>query len=1332
KRLAGEGKRIQMPAMILRETDGITPEEARTTAALKNISEGSGTAVDAAKVLRDTDQSADQLGLPPSSALVRDAMGMRNLSQDAFGMVVNGVATEQHGGIVGRVVSDQAAQANILGLLNRLKPANAFQAEQIARQAASETVTETQDSLFGPETDTANLYLERAKVLDAALKRVKDDVKTFRTLVDRAEAVQSAGNVLDAAANQSRLDTDAAVRDYMAKEANTKGAISNALSAAARSLKAGGKPGSVVNDFLAAVEGELGARGGNGQARDSGRATSEPERGTEPEPDLTAEDSGPDLFGDMAPVAEAVADQPKPEQPDATTEIQRNNARRFRKQAADPDFAGTNAERAALVARAEKIEAKHGDAEPAAETYAGQAFTDPPSAEQLRAILPEDADGNPDYSGALKTAMRAVTKVEKPWSRLTDREKVKVANAIIGADGDAKEQRQAEGSDYALAAEVMSELAQVDALFQNPTTQATDLRQAFAEIDPTIKFVGEVNQPAETAELGADSRYLLRTAAGVDFYVMENDGEVWIDVSRLSSGDGGSAIYAAVSDYALNTDRIFIGDPAGLSSAALVRRTDAMLSSALKHGTTRHLAPHQAQIDGDADAGVPPLAWTAGKDADNIRSLIDVSVSSLMSRVPEIEDARYDFRTGTFRAGDGKPLSVRTLAERSYSESGSGAAGVGSASLKRGILLNTLARTTGDGRAGLLEQALRQPGKLASGLRGTFYQQQIEAADAAEARVAKVMPALRKALDRAGLKGVRLVQNRGVDWQGRFMVAPDGVLEIAIGASLSPTNTLNHEVIHALRQMDLFTEQEWRALELKAVQAWMDEFDIAARYPDLLPPQQIEEAIAEAYAAAIDNKTSPKGGLLVTAFNKIARLLKTLRTVLTGKGYDTPESIFGAVWSGEVGRRPRGGGSVSVAKYSIDASLRQKIKAIWDGARPDAPLVLGKTPAVVAALTKKDLPFVMSAAVVKKAGNHGLTMNDLIAAVEGLGDPVMAFDSTNETGNITVLVDAEAADGRAMVVAVEAAFREAKVEVSRIATVHGKDRPDSIIGWMRDGYLRYINKKKAGEWSRSIGRSLPKDMETKHRRGIKILQHRDVFKASGDGAKFQAADQINSPAFKAWFGDSKVVDADGEPLVVYHGTNDGATTSYDFDENQGKVTQRGPIDFDAFNVGAGGAVSFSDTERADTYAGSVSGSRMIPVYLSLKNPLIFDAEGRKWTNVNGGESTAKGAAKPILDINALAVKARADGHDGLIVKNVVDNSIPMGPDGAVPSSDRPATTYMAFSPTQIKSVFNRGTFDPNDPRISYQRARLPSRQARAHMATKMQGAAHIPDRRIWE
>jgi hypothetical protein len=51
-RQADRRPQIPMDAILLREADGISAEEARTLAALKNVAEGTGSAVDAAKVVR--------------------------------------------------------------------------------------------------------------------------------------------------------------------------------------------------------------------------------------------------------------------------------------------------------------------------------------------------------------------------------------------------------------------------------------------------------------------------------------------------------------------------------------------------------------------------------------------------------------------------------------------------------------------------------------------------------------------------------------------------------------------------------------------------------------------------------------------------------------------------------------------------------------------------------------------------------------------------------------------------------------------------------------------------------------------------------------------------------------------------------------------------------------------------------------------------------------------------------------------------------------------------------------------------------------------------------
>ncbi|MGR3823704.1 MAG: LPD38 domain-containing protein [Salipiger marinus] len=302
-----------MAAVIYNEADGHTPEDVMLRAAMKNVGEGSGSALDAARILRDRSETIEELGLPPRSALVRDAQGLRQLSDDAFGMVANGNATERDGAIVGRVVSDAALHSDILGLLGRLKPGNAAQAEMIARDAAADSQTETQTSLFGDEEVSQSLYLERAKILDGAMKGIRQDRATFNTLINRGETITGAGNQLDQDANQRRAVEDATVLEYLQRQANTKGAISDALSKAARDYKSGAQTlANARRSFLEDVKralhpddaggSETGPRGGaTGQLAPEGRQASAPE--VTPQTERTdAGDQG--LFSGIAPITE--------------------------------------------------------------------------------------------------------------------------------------------------------------------------------------------------------------------------------------------------------------------------------------------------------------------------------------------------------------------------------------------------------------------------------------------------------------------------------------------------------------------------------------------------------------------------------------------------------------------------------------------------------------------------------------------------------------------------------------------------------------------------------------------------------------------------------------------------------------------------------------------------------------------------------------------------------------------------------------------------------------------------------------------------------------------
>jgi hypothetical protein len=207
-------------------------------------------------------------------------------------------------------------------------------------------------------------------------------------------------------------------------------------------------------------------------------------------------------------------------------------------------------------------------------------------------------------------------------------------------------------------------------------------------------------------------------------------GDVWLDVSLLKPGQGGEKVYAIATNYAHNTGKIFIGDPAGLSTIALRRRLEQMLSSALKFGTTAHLAPHPDQVRGGD--GVPPLRWVYGDDVGNVERMIAASVKALDNAMPTSKLIAYDPDRGFYRTDTGRSLARGQLAfvlKRSASEyrlaHGAGAAGqAGWRTIARAALFRHLQTTPIDGarqlpeRGSLLARAGEDVSRLGRGRDG--------------------------------------------------------------------------------------------------------------------------------------------------------------------------------------------------------------------------------------------------------------------------------------------------------------------------------------------------------------------------------------------------------------------------------------------------------------------------------------------------------------------------------------------------------------------------------------------------------------------------------------
>lgn len=177
---------------------------------------------------------------------------------------------------------------------------------------------------------------------------------------------------------------------------------------------------------------------------------------------------------------------------------------------------------------------------------------------------------------------------------------------------------------------------------------------------------------------------------------------------------------------------------------------------------------------------------------------------------------------------------------------------------------------------------------------------------------------------------------------------------------------------------------------------------------------------------------------------------------------------------------------------------------------------------------------------------------------------------------------------------------------------------------------------------------------------------------------------VRTAAFKNWFGDwehdpqnaSKVVDENGEPRVVYHGTY-GDFTVFD------KAKIGSATDYGIWGRG----FYFTNMENTPY------GNKKLALFLNFRNPFIFNdyksaEEIGDYLNIWDGnfhEDDRFGIFRPYARGAAqIAGSAQERGHDGLIA--VLGKW----------------TEYIAFEPNQIKSATdNRGTFDPKNPDITF-------------------------------
>ncbi|QDP48666.1 MAG: hypothetical protein Unbinned97contig1000_51, partial [Prokaryotic dsDNA virus sp.] len=235
----------------------------------------------------------------------------------------------------------------------------------------------------------------------------------------------------------------------------------------------------------------------------------------------------------------------------------------------------------------------------------------------------------------------------------------------------------------------------------------------------------------------------------------------------------------------------------------------------------------------------------------------------------------------------------------------------------------------------------------------------------------------------------------------------------------------------------------------------------------------------------------------------------------------------------------------------------------------------------------------------------------------------------------------------------------------------------------------------------------------------------------GNTCAGEGGSQTSTPEFKSWFGDSKVVNDNGEPLVVYHGTSiGGAKRNKDTAKNieeQGFIPQQGDWGKGIYFTDNPDVASLYADEKGkptweDEQEVQGQGSTIYPSYVKIEKPFTisetsfsnltdilfsiptdlenwdetYEKNKEKIGMVEGNESWEI-AQKNFREVKKYQTRAiinslKEYGYDGLKIE-----------DANVRGKE--STYYVAWNPTQIKSsISNKGTFDPDNPKITHSKS----------------------------
>ena len=245
KRLIAQGleSHIEIIGQLYREVDGVDADFMRAKAAITNIANGSGSALDGAKVLRARPEMMDG-SIPLTEGKGKQSADLAKLNDESFRMVINGVVKEHFGAIVGELIPhDGERQVAAMKAISRFEPRSVEEASALTQRVAQAELAKasegSQMSMFGDLETPESTAGEEMKIVGRAIKDLEKDKALFARVLSNAERIEETGSTIARETAKTVASDAGTFARQLASDAYSAGPVRTALLAAARDLKDG-------------------------------------------------------------------------------------------------------------------------------------------------------------------------------------------------------------------------------------------------------------------------------------------------------------------------------------------------------------------------------------------------------------------------------------------------------------------------------------------------------------------------------------------------------------------------------------------------------------------------------------------------------------------------------------------------------------------------------------------------------------------------------------------------------------------------------------------------------------------------------------------------------------------------------------------------------------------------------------------------------------------------------------------------------------------------------------------------------------------------------------